>query len=109
MVVRLNLLLLLLAVGSALALVRVQYDSRRLYSELDKEVRLARQLETEFEALQVMLRAQAAAARVDQFARTDLQMRAATPATTRYVHEPATRTQRVQDQAGFAVSEGGAP
>lgn len=91
MLIRLNFVLLLLVMASALALVRVQYDSRMLYSELDREVVQARQLETESETLQVAVRAQAAAARVEQFARTELNMQPATPATTRYVREPAAR------------------
>lgn len=86
--VRLNILLLFAVLGSALWLVRVQYDSRRLYSELDKQVSLARQLETESDRLRVELRAQAAAARVENFARATLQMHPASPATTRYVLDP---------------------
>ncbi|PAT38896.1 cell division protein FtsL [Vandammella animalimorsus] len=103
MFVRLNLVLLLLVVGSALALVRVQYESRRLYSELDREVVQARQLETESETLQVAVRAQAAAARVEQFARTELKMTPAMPATTRYVREPAERSARLAEQQRQAL------
>ncbi|THT96473.1 cell division protein FtsL [Lampropedia puyangensis] len=95
MVVRLNVVLLLAVVASALVLVHVRYDSRLLYSELDQQVRMARQLETESDTLKVAVRAQAAASRVEQFARTELHMGPATPATTRYVHEPAGRSERL--------------
>ena len=86
--VRFNILLLMLVMGSALYLVHVQYDSRRLYSELDKQVSSARQLAVESERLHVLLRAQAAAARVETFAREELKMQPASPATTRYVPDP---------------------
>ncbi|WP_231731329.1 cell division protein FtsL [Lampropedia cohaerens] len=112
MVVRLNFVLLLLVLASALVLVRVQYDSRMLYSQLDREVVRARQLETESETLKVALRAQAAAARVEQFARTELGMRAPTPATTRYVREPArraTQAPEVQPAGADVGDEGGQP
>ncbi|RMX04310.1 cell division protein FtsL [Corticibacter populi] len=105
--IRLNLLLLLALVLSALFLVRVQYDSRRLYSELDREVAAARQLETESETLKVILRAQAAAARVEQFARTELAMRPAAPATTRYVREPAAGAAAATPAAPAAVTTTG--
>lgn len=93
MVVRLNVALLLLVMASALYLVHVQYESRRLYSELDKQVSAARQLAVESERLHVLLRAQAAAARVETFAREELKMQPASPATTRYVPDPAAAAQ----------------
>lgn len=99
MVIRLNVLLLVLVVLSALALVHVRYDSRLLYSELDQQIRLTRQLETDSDTLKVAVRAQAAASRVEGFARTELQMGPTTPPTTRYVHEPAGRSARLLAQA----------
>lgn len=95
MAIRLNLFLLAVVVLSALALVHIRYDSRLLYSELDQQIRLTRQLETESDTLKVAVRAQAAASRVENFARTELQMEPATPPTTRYVHEPVGRGQRL--------------
>ena len=89
MIARLNVLLLLLMIGSALWLVRVQYDSRRLYSELDREVSLARQLEIDSDRLKVAVRAQAAATRVESFAREQLKMQSASPTTTHYVPDPS--------------------
>ena len=82
---RLNIVLLLAVIASALYLVRTQYESRRLYAELDRARSEARKLDTEQERLQVEKRAQATPARVERLAREQLRMRAATPAITQYV------------------------
>lgn len=82
---RLNLVLLVAVLASALYLVRVQYESRRLYAEIDKAQGEARRLETERERLQAEKRAQATPLRVEKLAREQLQMRGATPAITQYV------------------------
>ncbi|MDD2918905.1 cell division protein FtsL [Rhodoferax sp.] len=82
---RLNLVLLLGLLLSALYLVNVQYESRRLYSELDRAQSQAHRLEAENERLEVEKRAQATSARVEELAKSKLQMRAATPAVTTYV------------------------
>lgn len=82
---RLNLILLALLVASALFLVRTQYESRRLYAEIDRAQSEARRLETENGRLRVEVRAQATPARVERLAKTQLQMRPATPAITQYV------------------------
>ena len=82
---RLNLLLLLAVLASALYLVNVQYESRRLFSAMDKALNEARLLETEKERMQVEKRAQATPLRVEKLARERLQMRSATPAITHYV------------------------
>ena len=82
---RLNLVLLLGVLLSALYLVNVQYESRRLYSALDRAQSDARRLAAENERLQVEKRAQATSARIESLARTKLQMLAAHPAITTYV------------------------
>ena len=82
---RLNLVLLLAVLFSALYLVHTQYESRRLYVELEKTSTLSRQLEADKERLQVDKRAQATPLRVEQISRERLQMRTATPAITQYV------------------------
>ncbi len=87
---RLNLFLLLAVLASALYLVNVQYESRRLFSAMDKALNEARLLETENERMQVEKRAQATPLRVEKLARERLQMRAATPAITHYVSPGAT-------------------
>jgi cell division protein FtsL len=95
--IRLNLVLLLAVVLSALYLVNEQYESRRLFAELHKAQAQGRRLEQEHERLEVDLRAQATSARVEQIARTQLQMRPATPAITTYItfSTPATPAQGV--------------
>jgi cell division protein FtsL len=85
---RLNLVLLLGVVLSALYLVNVQYESRRLYSALDRAQSEARKLAQENERLQVEKRAQATSARVESLARTRLVMRPVTPGITSYVSYP---------------------
>ncbi len=83
--IRLNLVLLLAVVASALYLVGMQYESRRVFVELERARAEARRLETEFERLQVEKRAQATPARVERLAKDQLQMRQATPGITTYV------------------------
>ncbi len=82
---RLNLVLLLAVLASSLYLVSVQYESRRLFSELDKARADARRLESDMERLQVQKREQATPLRVESLAKQRLQMRTATPAITHYV------------------------
>ena len=83
--IRLNLVLLLAVLASALYLVNVQYDSRRLYTEVDKARTEARRLEIEREGLEVAKRSQATPARVERLARDKLQMHQAQPGITTYV------------------------
>ena len=92
---RFNILLLLLAIGSAMLVVRTHYQSRLLYTELDRATVEARRLELEHERLQVEKRAQATPLRVETLARAQLHMRTATPAITQYVSDPASAQGRV--------------
>jgi len=89
---RINVMLLLAVVLSALYLVSVQYDSRRLFTELDKARAEELRLSSERDRLQVEKRAQATSARVEKLAREKLQMRLVLPAITTYVGytEPTT-------------------
>jgi cell division protein FtsL len=82
---RLNLVLLFAVIASALFLVRTQYESRRLYSELDKAESDSRKLLVERERLEFEKRAQATPLRVEKLAKEQLSMRTATPAITQYV------------------------
>ena len=84
---RLNLVLLLAVLASALYLVRTQYESRRLFVELEKATTKNRVLEAENERLQVEKRAQATPLRVEKLAKDQLQMRTVTPAITQYVSQ----------------------
>ena len=82
---RLNLALLIAVLFSALYLVRTQYESRRLYVELEKTAALSHRLEADKERLQVEKRAQATPLRVEKISKERLQMRTATPGITQYV------------------------
>ncbi len=83
--IRINLMLLLAVMASALYLVNVQYESRRLTTELDRARAESRRLEADKERLQVERRAQATPARVERLAKLQLQMRTTTPAITHYM------------------------
>ena len=83
--IRLNLVLLFAVLVSAFYLVHVQYDSRRLYTALDRMRAQAQRLEADHEQLVVQKRAQATPARVQQIATQQLRMRPANPAITEYV------------------------
>ncbi len=82
---RLNLVLLLAVLASALYLVRVQYESRRLYVEIERAQSEARRLETDLERLTAEKRGQATPLRVERLAKEQLQMRPASPGVTLYV------------------------
>ena len=82
---RLNLMLTLAVLLSALYLVHTQYESRRLFVELDRATALAHRLDVEHDRLLVERRAQATPLRVEKLAKEQLQMRSATPAITQYV------------------------
>jgi len=89
---RLNVVLLLVLLASSLYLVRVSYESRRLFAELDKAQNEERALDTDSERLKTELRSQATPLRVERTARERLAMRAATPSVTQYVALPVTAT-----------------
>ena len=93
---RLNLVLLLAVLASALYLVRTQYESRRLYVELEKATAQNRKLEADNERLQVEKRAQATPLRVEKLAKDKLEMRSVTPAITQYVTQNGTATEVVR-------------
>ncbi len=82
---RFNLVLLLCVIGSALYLVHIQYESRRLYVELEKAAAQSKKMETDNERLQVEKRSQATPLRVEKLAIDRLKMQTVTPAITQYV------------------------
>ena len=86
---RINLLLLLAVMMSAIFLVHTQYESRKLFTELDRAEAEARRLATDQLRLQVEKRAQATPLRLETLAREKLQMKQASQAITQYVHETA--------------------
>jgi len=102
-VTRLNIVLLLAVLASALYLVRVQYDSRRLYAEIERAHAEGRRLDIERERLIAEKRGQATPLRVEKLAKEQLQMRPPTPGITQYVTQGA-RTPAVA--AAPAASQG---
>ena len=85
---RLDVILLVLLLGSCPYLVRTSYEARDLYTELDRQNALARDLHADYEQLDVERRAQAAPLRVEKIARERLNMANATPLVTQYVNGP---------------------
>jgi cell division protein FtsL len=82
---RLNLALAILLIVSGLYLVRISYESRRLFAEIENAHGTERQLESDRRRLEAERQAQATHLRVERAAREKLGMRAATPANTTYV------------------------
>ena len=82
---RFNVVLLVALLASCMYLVRVSYDSRRLFTELDRAKTEERHLATDHERLKAERQAQATPLRVEHTARDKLAIRAATPAITQYV------------------------
>ena len=87
---RFNVLLLAVLIVSSLYLVRVSYETRRLFAALDKAQGEERALEHDSERLKTELRSQATPLRVERTARDRLAMRSATPGVTHYVDLSAT-------------------
>jgi cell division protein FtsL len=93
---RLNLVLLVSVVVSAMWLVHSQYEMRRLFVEHEKTLREAAQLEISLERLTVERRAQATPLRVVRLARDQLQMRNPSPGITQYVTRPGSAREALQ-------------
>ena len=86
---RLNVVLLVMLLASSVYLVRVSYESRRLFAELDRGRADERTLANEQQRLLAEKQAQATPLRVEKMARDKLAMRNATPAVTLYVNVAA--------------------
>ena len=88
---RLSIVLLAAVMFSAMYLVRVQYESRRLFTEIERARAEGRTLDVQRRQLEVEKRAQATSLRVEKLAQEKLAMRPVTPAITEYVtsHAPA--------------------
>jgi cell division protein FtsL len=71
---RISFVLLVLLVASALSLVKAQYQSRRLFVELEQAQGSARQLEVEWSQLQLDQSTLGKHARLEELARRDLKM-----------------------------------
>jgi cell division protein FtsL len=84
----LNLALALALLASGLVLVNTAYETRRLFTALERAQVQARQLEIEHQRLEAERLAQATPLRVERVAREKLQMRTANPAVTHWLHDP---------------------
>jgi cell division protein FtsL len=74
MMSRVNVTLLLIAVCCALGTVTSQHKARKLFQSLEKEQERTRQLEVEYDQLQLELSAWAAHSRIEKIARERLKM-----------------------------------
>ncbi len=87
---RINLVLLLLVIASALVMVKSAYDSRRLFNEIYRAEQEAKHLAGEHQRLEADRQLQATNLRVERTARERLKMATVTPAITMYEGKPAT-------------------
>lgn len=71
---RLNIVLLIAVLASALYLVRTSYETRKLFDMAESERARETQLQTDFERLELAKRAQATSLRVEKIARERLRM-----------------------------------
>jgi cell division protein FtsL len=82
---KLNLVLLAALLASCLYLVKTTYDTRRLFSDIERARNVQTRLEVDFKRLEAERQAQATHLRVEKVARDRLAMRTATPAVTQYI------------------------
>ncbi|GAB3627263.1 cell division protein FtsL [Pandoraea terrae] len=85
---RLNVLLLVVLIGSSLSLINAQYQARGTFVELNREQALEHQLLQDWDRLQYEQSAQSKSARVEAVARNDLKMQAVSPGRTQYLSAP---------------------
>ena len=86
---KINIVLSALLVTCALSLVNAQYQARNLFIELGKFEQQAKQLDIDWAQLQLDQSTLGKNARIEQIARTDLNMAPLTPARTQYLTEGA--------------------
>jgi len=84
---KINLLLVALLVTCALALVNSQYRARNLFIELEKLQQQSRQLDIDWAQLQLDQSTLGKNARIEEIARTELNMVPLSPARTQYLTE----------------------
>lgn len=76
---RLNLVLMILALASAIGTVASNHKARKMYSEIEREQARMRDLEVEWGQLQLEQSTWAGHARVEQIARNKLHMKSPGP------------------------------
>lgn len=79
---RINVLLLIALIASALLLVRQSHEGRRLFADLERAKSEGRKLDADLHRLRAEREGEATNLRVDQLARQQLQMRPITPGLT---------------------------
>ena len=89
MTAKVNVLLLLALLVSALLLVKSSYESRRLFAALDKARGEQRELDIQHKRLEAERQAQATNLRVEKVARERLKMSTALPGVTESVPDTA--------------------
>ena len=82
---RVNAILVVAILATAFTLINTQYQSRRLYTQVDQAAARERQLGSDFESVRVQRRGEVAPGRVQRIASTRLDMRAPDPSITQYV------------------------
>ena len=88
---RLNLILLVVLVACALSVVTSQHKGRRLFSQLEREQALARELEADYGRLQLEASTWGLHSRVEKIATRSLGLRPADPRRVRIVGRDAAR------------------
>ncbi len=83
--IRLNLALVAIAVVCALAAVTSQHEARKLFGQIEEEQKTARQLDVEWDQLQLEQSTWAQHTRVEKIATQRLQMRLPVGARTRVI------------------------
>ena len=84
---RVDVLLVVGLIGSCLLLVNTAYETRRLFSSIERAKAEQRQLDSEYKRLEAERQVQSTHLRVERVARERLQMRTVTPAVTHWVNE----------------------
>jgi len=84
---KINILLTALLVICALSLVKAQYQARHLFTTLGKLESQAHQLDIDYAQLRIDQSTLGKNARIEQIARTELNMAPLTPARTQYLTE----------------------
>lgn len=86
---KLNLVLTALLVMCALSVIKAQYQARNLFIELGRIDQQARQLDIDWSQLQLDQSTLGKHARIEEIARTELNMAPLSPARTQYLMEGA--------------------
>jgi cell division protein FtsL len=84
---KLNIVLTTLLVGCALSTVNARYQARQLFIDLGRLEQQQRQLDIDWAQLQLDQSTLGKNERIEQIARTDLNMAPLTPARTQYLTE----------------------